>query len=368
MTATSDSAHPVYGRGRRANSPTEIPPIGWKDVVWRIYGDITENRILLIAAGVSFYLLLSLVPTLTAFVSLYGLFNDRASVLEHVQLLSGVVPAGVLSVLEEQLTRLTSQPNDTLGWTLIVALALALWSASAGVKAMFDAMNVAYHETEKRSFLVFNGMALLFTFAGAVAAVLVLAVVVVMPALVSLVPGQGLEWVVRIGSYAVMLVVLSLMIAGLYRWGPSRQQARWRWITPGVLVSVVALGIGSVGFSWYVANFSDDNAAYGSLGAVIGLMTWLWISSTLVIIGAVLNSEIEHQTVRDSTTGERAPLGKRGAFVADTVGETWPEGDDDKTDVPRRSRRERKRVSWGTLAFAAPAALALVMAQRRDRK
>lgn len=353
------------GHGRLATSPGEIPPRGWKDIVWRIYGDISESRILLTAAGVTFYMLLSLVPTLTAFVSLYGLFNDRASVLEHVELLSGVIPPGALSILNEQLERLTSEANNTLGWTLLVSLAIALWSASAGVKAMFEAMNVAYHEQESRSFIVINATALLFTLAGAVAATLVLTVVVIMPLVVQLLPGEGLEWVVRIGSYLTMLVVLSLIIAALYRWGPSRHDAKWRWITPGAVVSVLALGAGSVALSWYVSNFTDNNATYGSLGAVIGLMSWLWISATLVIIGAVLNSQIEHQSMQDSTTGAWAPMGQRGAHVADTVGEPWP---DDKGDTPSTSSPERKRISWGALAFAAPAALVLLAAERRNSR
>ncbi len=349
------------GRGRRANDPSKIPPRGWKDIVWRIYGDITESRVLLTAAGVTFYLLLSLVPTLTAFVSLYGLFNDRASVLEHIELLRGIVPPGALSIVNEQLERLTAESGNTLGWTLFVSLAIALWSASAGVKAMFEAMNVAYHEQEERSFIALNATALLFTLGGAIAAMLVLTVVVIMPPLVRLLPGEGLEWMVRIGSYLAMLVVVSLMIAALYRWGASRHDAKWRWITPGAVVSVLALGAGSVALSWYVANFADNNATYGSLGAVIGLMTWLWISSTLVIIGAVLNSEIEHQSMRDTTTGGWAPMGERDAHVADTLGEPWP---DDAAPQPAY-QRERERISWGALAFAAPAALVLLASERR---
>ena len=366
MSTTPDALATQPGRGRRADNPTEIPMRGWKDVLWRIYGDINENHILLTAAGVTFYMLLSLVPTLNATISIYGLFNDRQSVLQQVELLSGLMPPGALSVVRDQLTRLTAQSSDTLGWTLLVSLAIALWSASAGVKAMFEAMNVAYHEEERRSFLVLNAVALLFTLVGAIAGVLVLSVVVVMPVLVQiLLPGGGgLEWAVRIGSYGVMLFVLSLMIAVLYRWGPSREQAKWRWITPGVVLSILAMGIGSVAFSWYVSNFTDDNAAYGSLGAVIGLMTWLWISTTIVILGAVLNSEIEHQTAKDSTTGEDKPLGTRGAFVADSIGKAAGASGEDRA----AGQQPRQRVKWGAMAFALPAALALSAANRRSRR
>jgi membrane protein len=351
------------GRGRRADQPTDIPARGWKDILWRVYGDINQNRIMLTAAGVTFYLLLSLVPTLTAFVSLYGLFNDPASVLDQIAFLQGIVPSDVLSVLTDQLTRLTSEGGSTLGWTLVISLGIALWSSSSGVKALFEGMNIAYHEREDRNFFVLNATALIFTFCGAVAGVLVIAAVVVMPIILSIFAlGEGAEWLVRIGSYVAMLVVISLMIAALYRWGPAREQAKWRWITPGTLLSTVALAVGSVGFSWYAANFSDNNATYGSLGAVIGLMTWLWISVTLVLIGALLNAQIEHQTMRDTTTGERVPLGSRGAYVADTVGgrEGKAEG-----DAKAHHERGRKRVSWGTLAFAAPAAAALLLIERK---
>jgi membrane protein len=212
------------GRGRDADAPTEIPAPGWKDILWRLYRAIAEDRILLTAAGATFYTLLALVPTLTAFVSIYGLFNDRANVISLVELLAGIVPPGVLEIVREQLTRLTAESNDMLGLTLLFSLGIALWSASAGVKAMFEAMNVAYHEHERRSFFVFNGTALLFTLGGALAALLVVSVVVVMPAIVGFLPGgEGLEWTVRVAAYAAMLLVLSFGLAALYRWGPSRK-------------------------------------------------------------------------------------------------------------------------------------------------
>jgi membrane protein len=368
MGVTDEHYAAQVGRGRDADAPTEIPAPGWKDIFWRLYRAVAEDRILLTAAGATFYMLLALVPTLTAFVSIYGLFNDRANVISHVELLAGIVPPGVLEIVREQLTRLTAESNDTLGLTLLFSLAIALWSASAGVKAMFEAMNVAYHEQERRSFFVFNGTALLFTLGGALAALLVVSVVIVMPAIVGFLPGgEGLEWTVRVAAYAAMLLVLSFGLAALYRWGPSREDAKWRWITPGMLLSVVALGVTSVTFSWYVANFTNDNATYGSLGAVIGMMSWLWISVTLVIVGAELNSEIEHQTAEDSTTGPDLPLGARGAHMADTVGRVWPP-DRDKVEHNPPEPTPPKRVSWGALAFAIPAALVLHFAARKRRQ
>ena len=368
MAHTNEANAAQVGRGRDADAPSEIPFPGWKDVLWRLYRAFAEDRILLTAAGATFYILLAMVPTLTAFVSIYGIFNNRADVIKHVELLIGIVPPGVFEVIREQLTRLTAESNDTLGLTLLFSLAIALWSASAGVKAMFEAMNVAYHESERRNFLVLNGTALLFTLGGALSALMVIAVVLVMPQVIALLPGgKGLQWTVRVAAYAAMLLVLSGGLAALYRWGPSREDAKWRWITPGALLSVVALGVTSILFSWYVANFTDDNATYGSLGAMIGLMTWLWISVTLVIIGAELNSEIEHQTARDSTTGPEMPLGARGAHMADTVGRAWPLARD-KVEQAEHTPSARKRFSISALAFAVPAAVALQLVSRSGRR
>jgi len=366
MTPDQAQAISQPGRGRDAEAPLEIPPTGWKDIAYRLFRAINEDRILLAAAGTTFYLLLALVPTLSAFVSLYGLFNSRASAVDHVALLVGIVPAGGLDIIRDQLTRLAGESNGALGVTLFISLALAFWSASAGIRALFEAMNVAYHEKEKRPFFVLIGISLLFTLATAAAAMLVVGTVIVMPPLLALLPGgAGLEWLVRVASYAVMLLVILVGIAALYRWGPSREEAKWRWITPGATLCVVALGITSIGFSFYVGNFSDYNATYGSLGALIGLLTWMWISVTLVIAGAELNSEVEHQTARDSTTGPAQPLGSRGAYMADNVGRIWPP---DRKALERKVKplRRREPVSFNALALFS--AVIILGALRRPSK
>jgi membrane protein len=358
-------------RGRAADTPTEIPPAGWKDILWRLYKAVAEDRILLTAAGVTYYLTLALVPTLAAFVSIYGLFNDPATVIDQVNLLSGIVPSGGLEIIRDQLIRLTSESEGTLSITLLGSLAIALWSASAGIKALFEAMNVAYHEEEKRSFIKLSLLAIAFTLGGAIAAILVLAAVVVVPNVLALLPaGPALEWTIKLSSYVIMLVVVLVGIGALYRWGPSREEAKWRWITPGAVLSVVALGVTSILFSWYVSNFGNYNATYGSLGAIIGFLTWIWISVTVVIIGAELNSEIEHQTTRDSTTGDELPMGERGAYMADTVGEVWPKKARDEDAAPAKSdvQRSSKPISWGTFAFVLPAAIILGIARKRRER
>ncbi|WIJ24796.1 YihY/virulence factor BrkB family protein [Devosia sp. RR2S18] len=366
-TSTNNSAQFQTGRGRQARSPKRIPWAGWKDVLWRLWRSFNEDRVILTAAGVTYFVLLALVPTLTAFVSIYGLFNDTRSVVEQVSLLSGIVPEGGLELIREQLTRLAAENTGTLSLTLLVSLAIALWSASAGVRSMFDAMNIAYQETEKRSFFWVTVLAMIYTFAGAIAAMLVIATVVILPPLLQLIPGSDeYAWIVQIAAYGLMLLIIALAIGALYRWGPSRERAKWRWITPGAVMSVVLLGLTSVTFSWYVTNFSDYSAAYGSLGALIGFLTWVWISAIIIIVGAELNSEIEHQTAHDSTTGEPLPLGQRGARMADTVGEVIPL-DLDKVASPPVLRATRQRISWGALAVAAPAAYLARALGRRHR-
>ncbi|MDB5623171.1 MAG: YihY/virulence factor BrkB family protein [Devosia sp.] len=367
MQDTSSLYAGQRGRGRDADAPTEIPAAGWKDILYRLFRSINNDRILLTSAGVTFYLLLALVPTLTSVVAIYGLFNNRVDVANQVDLLVGLVPPGGLEIIREQLMRLTSESERTLSVTLFISIAIALWSASAGVKAMFEAMNIAYHEQERRSFFKLNGVALLFTLGGAVAAMMVVATVVILPAIIALLPSTGgFEWVVRVASYVVMLLVVSVSIAGLYRWGPSREEAKWRWITPGAAFAVLLLGAASIAFSWYVTNFSDYNASYGSLGALIALLTWLWISVTLVILGAELNSEVEHQTARDSTTGPEMPLGQRGAHMADHVGRVWP-WDRKKLEKVPEPQRERRPLDWHALALSAPAAWLMGLARKRGR-
>jgi membrane protein len=369
MAVDTASTSRSDGRGRSADSPEQIPARGWMDIAWRLVKAISEDRVMLIAAGVTYYLLLALVPALTAFVALYGLFNDPSTVNEHVNLLSGIVPPGGLQIIRDQLVRLTATGPTTLGITFFVSLVIAIWSASSAMQALFDAMNIAYEEEEKRNFLLRTGLALLFTLGAAVAAVVLLGAVVVVPLVLKFFNlGTGLDWAIRVISYALMLVVMLLGVGVLYRWGPSREQAKWRWITPGAVLAVVGIGVVSLAFSWYATSFSDYNATYGSLGAVIGLMTWIWLSVTVLIIGGELNAELEHQTARDSTTGEEKPLGGRGAYMADHVA---PDGDEDKKPLPNGHDRTgdrgepRKHIPLSTVAMALPAALALDWVRKR---
>lgn len=311
-------------RGRSARAPQAVPWQGWKDIGYRIFVGFNQNRIVLTSAGVTFFMLFALVPSLSLFVTSYGLLNDPAGVIGQLNLLNGVVPDSGLQIIRDQLVRLTSQDSRSLGITLVISLAVALWGASAGIKAMFDAMNVVYGEAEKRNFFSINFLALLFILGAIVLLVMMLGVVLVLPLVLRLFFVSKFEWLVQVGAYGLMLISLLVALSAIYRWGPSREKARWRWITPGSLFAAIGIMLMSGGYSWYAANFSNYDAAYGSLGALIGFLTWMWVSVIIVIVGGSLNSEIEHQTTVDTTTGEPEAMGERGAFVADTVGGRWP--------------------------------------------
>jgi membrane protein len=313
------SAQP--GRGRAARTPSEIPGRGWKDILLRIWKNIGEDRVIVVAAGVTFYSILAVFPAIAALVALYGLFADPATIASHLDDITGLVPGGAIEVMRDQITRVTSQGSTTLGLTFIVSLLVSLWSANAGMKSLFDALNLVYNESEKRGFFKLNLMSLAFTVLTIVFVLLAIGALVVVPIVLSFLGlGGATELLVKIARWPALFIVVTLALAFLYRYGPSREKPRWRWLTWGSVFAAVAwLGV-SILFSWYAENFGNYNKTYGSLGAIIAFMFWLWLSIIVVLIGGELNAETEHQTVRDTTTGAPKPMGARGATMADTVG------------------------------------------------
>ena len=309
------------GRGRGAKTPWDIPWKGWKDILWRTYAQIGEDRLLAVAAGVVFYGLLALFPAVTAIVSLYGVFAQASSINEHVTLIAGMLPEGAVDIIREQVTRIASKGETQLTLTFAFGLALAVWSANAGMKALIDALNVSYNEKEKRGFIKLNLVSLALTVGAIVAVLLAVCAVVVVPVVLSYVGlGGWVQTLLSLLRWPVLLVLVMFGLAVLYRFGPSREHARWQWISIGSLVAAMAWLISSALLSWYLASFADYDATYGSLGAAIGMMMWMWISSIVIMLGAELNSEVEHQTARDTTTGPEQPMGARGAEMADTIG------------------------------------------------
>jgi membrane protein len=282
--------------GGTAAAPGEIPPTGWWAVLKRTFGEFSDDRILSVAAGVTFYVLLAIFPGIAALVSIYGLFADPAAMSHQLTTLSGVLPGGATEVIGDQMTRVASQRTSALGIGFIVGLVIALWSASSGMKAMFDALNIAYEAREERSFIRLSLVGLLFTIGAILFLLLAVAAVVVLPVVLN---GIGLGGaagsLMAVLRWPALLVVMGLALAVLYRYGPCRPNVRWRWVTWGSAAATVLWIGGSLLFSWYVANFGSYNKTYGSLGAVIGFMTWIWLSTTVILLGAELNSEIEAQ-------------------------------------------------------------------------
>ena len=233
-------------------------------------------------------------------------------------MLDGFLPAGAIDFLRDEVARIRGSGGATLGMAFFISLAVAIWSANTGVKALFDALNVAYGEDEKRGFFKLNAISLAFTVGILLFLLTALGAIAVLPvALDYLYLGPFSEWLISVGRWPVLFIVLMAALAILYRLGPSRDDAQWRWVSPGALFAAISWIAGSIAFSWYVANFADYNKTYGTIGAVIGLLTWIWLSATILLIGAELNSEAERQTDRDTTKGPPLPIGMRGADAAD---------------------------------------------------
>lgn len=306
--------------GPTLERPADFSGRDWKAVMMRVWTCIGEDNISLIAAGCAFYSVLALFPGITALVLIYGLVADPAQVSAQLAQLEGILPADVLTMIKDQMTRVAGQNESALGWGLVVAVGFAFWSASAGMKAIFTALNIAYKEREKRNILVFNLLGLLFTVMAILAVIVGLVAIVVVPAVLAFVGLGGVfEWSLRIARWPLLAVIVALGLAVLYRYGPSRATARWEWLTWGSTIATLIWLAASIGFAIYVASFASYNATYGSLGAPVVLLMWFYITAFAVLLGAEINGELEHQTSIDTTTGPSKPMGRRGAYMADHV-------------------------------------------------
>ncbi len=309
-------------RGRTAHAPGQIPAKGWKDILWRVWEEQSKDNISMIAAGVAYYAILALFPAIAAAVSIYGLVADPGTIEGQFDTLAGFLPGEALQVLKDQARMVASAPSGGLSIGVAVGLLFTLWSASRGVNALIGALNIAYEEEEKRGFIRLAVTSVVMTLGGILFLIVTLAVVVVVPTILNLVPlGPTWEWAVRLVRWPILGAAILLALAVLYRYAPSRAEPKWRWVTWG---SVAAGGIwllGSIGFSIYVANFGNYNEAYGSVGAVVILLLWLNLTAYAILLGAELNAEMEHQTAKDTTDAPEKPMGQRGARMADTLGE-----------------------------------------------
>jgi membrane protein len=285
-----------HGDKRPVGSPFAIPRAVWKDILWRTYQRSNDDRLLATAAGVVFFGLLAVFPAITALVSSYGLFADASTIGANLQKLALMLPEGSFQIVQDQIARVLDKGGAALGWTFLFGLALAIWSANAGVKAVIDALNVAYEVPEKRGFIRLNLLSLAFTIGGIAALLVMVSAVVAFPlALDHLGLPPAIRVIVTLARWPLLFVILLIALGILYRFGPSRGQPQWKWLVIGTLAAALLWIAGSAALSWYLSNFGNYNATYGSLGAAIGLMMWMWMSAIVVLFGAELNSEIERQ-------------------------------------------------------------------------
>lgn len=332
------------GRGRVAASPREIPWRGWKDILWRTWREISQDRLTVVAGSVTYYTLLAIFPALGVFVSLYGLIADVRLVEQQLAQLSTIFPPEAVRLLGEQMLRLATGKASGLSVAFVVSLLFSIWSASAGMKSLFDGLNIAYDEAEKRSYLVRAATTYGFTLALLLFLAMVSGILVAAPlVLEALRLREG--WMIA-ARWPLVYGVAAGAFCIAYRYGPSRRRAQWRWLVPGGASAAFLWMAGSAGFSWYLNNVARLDATYGSLGTAIGFMLWVWLSVMVVLMGAELNAEIEHQTAIDSTTGPPKPMGERGAAMADTVGLRFVgfrQGAGQLLEIVRRQLRNMRR-------------------------
>ena len=310
------------GHGRMARAPSQIPARGWRDILWRTWREFNKDNIPSVAGSVTFFALLALFPGLAAFVALYGMFADFHDAVKHIEALAVIAPRDAVVFIGAQMIRISEQRNSTLSIAFVVSVVLSLWSANGGMKAFLNGLNVAYGEEEKRSFLKLTLESLAFTLSGLVFLLIAVLAIVIMPVLMPGLANVGPALSMLLWPAMVALMILALAL--VYRYGPSREHARWRWVSWGSVVAALLWLAASLGFSWYMSNLAHYDRTYGSFGAAAGAITWLWMSVVIVLFGAELNAEIEHQTTVDSTTGAPKPLGHRGAAMADTIGRAAP--------------------------------------------
>ncbi len=315
-TTGSTAAH-----GRDATSPWAIPASGWKQIARRTWTEVSTDNVGLISAGVAFYGFLAMVPMLGAIVLSYGLVASPETVVANINAIASVMPAEAAKLIGEQLLNVVTTSGGKKGLGLLVALAISLYGAMNAASAIVMALNVAYEEKEKRGFFALYLLSFLITLAGICAIFGAMLSIAVLGFLGSLLPSlpEPVVALGKVGSYVLMALGGAAAAASLFRYGPARAHARWTWLTPGSLLTALLWLVITLGFGIYVANFGNYDATYGSLGAVVVLLTWLYLSAYVLLLGAELNSEIERQTEHDTTVGPARPLGARGAAMADAL-------------------------------------------------
>jgi membrane protein len=325
----------VDRKGHQASSPAEMPAPAWKDILKRTYKRTWDDNVALVSAGVAFYGFFALLSLLGLIVLVYGFVADPSTVIKQVEALTAVLPTDVAVLIGDQLMTAVKSSQGTKGLGILVAFLVAIYGGTNGAASVITALNIAYEEKEKRSLFRFYLLAVGMTVGALIVALLAIAAVAAVSALQHLLPEAAPPAVIagKIVGYVLLACLAALVASVLYRFGPSREDAQWKWITPGSLFAALVWLLLTVIFGFYVSHFTNYHASYGSLGAVVALLTWMYLSAYAFVFGAELNSEIEHQTAKDSTTGKPEPMGDRGAWAADNVAK-----DDTVQDRPEKQR------------------------------
>ncbi|HTW38729.1 MAG TPA: YihY/virulence factor BrkB family protein [Steroidobacteraceae bacterium] len=320
-------------RGRSAQEPRAIPRTGWRDILLRVLKRIGRDNLPLVSAGIAFNAMFATFPALVVLLSIYGLFSSSADVAREMRPFFGVLPADAARIIQAQLSSIASRTSTALGIGAAVSMAVTVWSSVQGMAALTTAMNVAYHQRERRGYFELLGVALIFTLGALAGLIVLLALGIALPLVVTALPLGPLAKTLALALRWVLLWSFAAgALAVVYRYAPCREDPQWRWVTWGsVLSASLWLGV-SLLFTVYVENFGSYARTYGALGGVMILLTWFYLGSFSVVLGAELNAEMEHQTAVDTTTGPPQPMGERGAYVADTLG-----------PIPGRRRNENRR-------------------------
>lgn len=312
-------------RGRHAQRPWQIPARGWWEILKRSVRNVGRHNLEIVSAGVAFYAFLAIFPGLAALVSLYGLVADVSELKTHLEAWSQLLPEDAWRLIRSQVEILVTSSDAQMSLAFLVSLAITLWSASRGFKVMLVALNIVYGESDNRGFIRQNGLALGLAIGGIFLIILFFGATVMMPVIFQTVGlGGALEVVLNLLRWPASAILFLLALALLYRIGPRRRDARWQWVSVGALLALGLWLLATAGFSWYASSFATYNETYGSLAAVVVLLMWFYISVFVVLLGAVVNAETEHQTRVDTTVGPARPIGQRGAYVADNVAGTDP--------------------------------------------
>jgi membrane protein len=309
------------GHGRQADVPQQIPPRGWLDIAKRTGKEVKQDQVPLLSAGVAYYTLLSLFPAAIAAVSIYGLVANPDTVRDQIDKLTEMLSPSTADLVGEQIKQVTSGAGGALGLATVIGILTALWSASSGMKALITGVNLAYDEVETRKFVKLRGLALLLTLGAMVLLGVALALIVGFPAVADDWP-TPLAWTAGILRWVLLAALLVAALAVLYRYAPNRDEPRWTWVSWGSGIATLLWILASVGFSIYANSFGNYNKTYGALAGVIILMFWLFLTAFVVLVGAELNTEMELQTVKDTTRGPQEPMGERGGHAADHVAES----------------------------------------------